>query len=183
MSHSCYTCYTLLNYVMTFFLLVSLLTPLQHFLILSIAITQTSLNFSSNMHLSSLKSCATLNLVILGLHAALKNFNWLSCHLERIWSCTHSSEHLKNMLSATNHYHAAIIKAKQTYNSSLISSSSSNPRQILKNINILGHRSFLPALPSYNSLNLMSQSFTKFFILVYLSIAFLPLLTFLLYSP
>jgi len=53
-----------------------------------------------------------------------------------VWP-THSLEDLKNLRSATNHYHAAIIKAKRTYNSSLISSSSTNPRQLWKNINIL----------------------------------------------
>jgi len=33
-------------------------------------------------------------------------------HLERIWSRTYSFEVLKNLRSATNHYHAAIIKDK-----------------------------------------------------------------------
>jgi len=59
--------------------------------------------------------------------------------------------------------HAAIIKAKRTYNSSLISSSSTNPRQLWTNINILLHRSSLPALPSYDSLSLLCQSFANFF--------------------
>jgi len=48
------------------------------------------------------------------------------------WSRTHSFEDLKNLRSATNHYHAAIIKARRTYNSSFISSSSTNPRQLLE---------------------------------------------------
>jgi len=65
--------------------------------------------------------------------------------------------------SATNHYHAAIIKAKRTYNSSLISSSSTNPRQLWKKVNKLPCRSSLPALPSYDSLSLLSQFFAKFF--------------------
>jgi len=60
-------------------------------------------------------------------------------HLECIWSRTHSFEDLENLRSATNHYHATIIKAIRTYNSSLISSSSTNPRQLWKNINILLH--------------------------------------------
>jgi len=62
----------------------------------------------------------------------------------------------KNLRSATNHYHAAIIKAKRTYNSYFISSSSTNPR-------ILFHCSSLPALPSYDSLRLLCQSFANFF--------------------
>jgi len=65
--------------------------------------------------------------------------------------------------SATNHYHAAIIKAKRTYNSSLISSSSTNPSQLWKNINILLHRSSLPALPSYDSSSLLCQSLANIF--------------------
>jgi len=64
---------------------------------------------------------------------------------------------LKNFCSATNHYHAAIIKAKRTYNSSLISSSFTNPRQLWKNINTLLHCSSLPALASYDSLSLFSS--------------------------
>jgi len=110
---------------MTFFLLVSLLILLQHSLILWTAIIQPSHNFSTNILLSSLKSCA-LNLVILGILGHWQNLNLLN---ERIWSRTHSFEDLKNLHSATNHYHAAIIKAKWTNNSSLISSSSTNPRQ------------------------------------------------------
>jgi len=69
-------------------------------------------------------------------------------YLERIWSRINSFEDLNNLRSDTNHYHAAIIKAKRTYNSSLISSSSTNSRQLWKNINILLHRSSLFALLS-----------------------------------
>ena len=83
--------------------------------------------------------------------------------LERIWSCSHSADDLKNLRSATNHYHAAIIKAKRAFNSSLISSSISNPRQLWSNINTLLHRSPLPALPTCDSLSSLSQSFAKFF--------------------
>jgi len=47
---------------------------------------------------------------------ALKKLKLAQLHLERIWSRTHSFEDLKNLrCSATNHYHAAIIKAKRTY--------------------------------------------------------------------
>jgi len=79
---------------------------------------------------------------------ALKKLKLAKRHLERIWSRTHSFEDLKNLRSATNHYYAALIKAKRTYNYSLILSSSTNPRQLWKNINILLHRSSLPALTS-----------------------------------
>jgi len=47
---------------------------------------------------------------------------------------------------------------------SLISSSFTNSRQLWKNINILLHRSSLPyALPFYDSLSLLCQSFADFF--------------------
>ena len=94
---------------------------------------------------------------------ALQKLKLAKRRLERIWSRTHSLEDHKNLRSATNQYHAAIIKAKRTYNSSLISSSSANPRQLWKNVNKLLHRTSLPALPSYDSLSLLSQSFAKFF--------------------
>jgi len=45
---------------------------------------------------------------------ALRNLKLVKHHLERIWSRTHSFEDLTNLRFATNHYHAAIIKAKRT---------------------------------------------------------------------
>jgi len=94
---------------------------------------------------------------------ALTKLKLAKRHLERIWSHTHSFEDLENLHSAINYYHAAIINAKQTYNSFLISSSSTNPRQLWKNINILLHCSSLPALPSHDSLSLLCQSCANFF--------------------
>jgi len=49
------------------------------------------------------------------------------------------------------------------YNCSLISSSVTNPRHLWKNINKILHRSSLPALLTYDSLNTLSHSFAKFF--------------------
>jgi len=46
------------------------------------------------------------------------------CFCRADWWMCYCSEDLKIVRSATNHYHAAIIKAKRTYNSSFISSSS-----------------------------------------------------------
>jgi len=119
---------------------------------------------------------------------ALKKLKLAKRHLERIWSRTHSFEDLKNLRCDTNYYHAAIIKAKRTYTSSLISSSSTNPRQLWKNVNILLHRCSLPALSSYDSLSLFCQSFVNFFsdkihkfhTSLLTNRLFLPLLTFLL---
>jgi hypothetical protein len=50
--------------------------------------------------------------------------------LERIWSRTRSSDDLRSLRSATNRYHAAIIKAKRDYNAKLISSNLTNPRKL-----------------------------------------------------
>ena len=58
---------------------------------------------------------------------------------------------------------AAIIKAKRVYNSTLISSSLTNPRHLWNNINKILHRSSMPVLPSYESLSSLSQSFATFF--------------------
>ena len=93
----------------------------------------------------------------------LKKLKLSKRRLERVWSRSHSSEDLKNFRSATNLYHAAIIKAKRAYNSSLISSSVTNPRHLWKSINTILHRSSLPALPTYDSLSSLSHSFAKFF--------------------
>ena len=84
-------------------------------------------------------------------------------HLEKIWSSSHSLLHLKLLRSATNHYHAAIIKAKRLYNSSLISSNLHNPRKLWHTINHLLHRIAAPSLPSSDSLSSLPQSFATFF--------------------
>jgi len=144
-------------------ILSSLPSLLQHSLILWIAINQPSSQLLNKR--SPLKSKIILTKTRNPWYTlSLKTLKLAKRHLERIWSRTHSFEDLKNLRSATNHYHAAIMKAKRTYNSSLISSSSTNPRQLWKNVNILLHRSSLPdALPSYNSLSLFCQSFANFF--------------------
>jgi len=56
-----------------------------------------------------------------------------------------------------------LLKAKQIYNSSLIASSFSNPRQLWRDINILLHRSTLPALPSYDSISPLFNLVAIFF--------------------
>jgi len=63
-------------------------------------------------------------------HLAEKFYIRILKHLTRPWYRTHSFEDLENLRSATNHYHAAIIKDKRIYNSSLLSSSCTNPRQL-----------------------------------------------------
>lgn len=83
--------------------------------------------------------------------------------LERAWSKSHSSEDLKLLRSATNRYHAAVIKAKRNFNISLISSQVTNPRQLWKTVNKLLHRTLPQVLPSSESLSSLSQSFATFF--------------------
>jgi HEPN domain-containing protein len=95
--------------------------------------------------------------------AALKKLKLAKRHLERTWSRSHSSIDLKNFRSASNHYHAAIIKAKKAYNIGLIASSVSNPRQLWNSVNKILHRTSQPVLPTFSSLRCLSQSFAKFF--------------------
>ena len=53
---------------------------------------------------------------------ALNKLKLTKRHLERVWSKSHSSEALKLLLTASNHHHTVIIKAKRVYNSTLIAS-------------------------------------------------------------
>jgi Reverse transcriptase (RNA-dependent DNA polymerase) len=92
---------------------------------------------------------------------ALNKLKSAKRRLERPWSKSHSSEDLKLLRSATNRYHAAVIKAKRNFNISLISSQVTNPRQLWKTVNKLLHRTLPLVLPS--SLSSLSQSFATFF--------------------
>jgi exonuclease III len=94
---------------------------------------------------------------------ALNKLKSAKRRLERAWSKSHSSDDLKLLRSATNHYHAAVIKAKRNFNISLISSQVTNPRQLWKTVNKLLHRTLPQVLPSSESLSLLSQSFATFF--------------------
>jgi len=96
---------------MTFLLLVSLPILLQHSLILWTAIIHLSQLL--NKH-APFKSQITRTKPRNPLYTlALKKLKLAKRHLERIWSRTHSFEDLKNLRSATNHYHAAIIKLNE----------------------------------------------------------------------
>ena len=59
---------------------------------------------------------------------ALQKLKSTHRHLEKIWSRTCSTFDLKLLKSATNHYHTSIIKAKKLYNSTLLSSNLTNPK-------------------------------------------------------
>ena len=82
---------------------------------------------------------------------ALNKLKSAERRLERVWSKSHSSDDLKLLRSAANHYHAAVIKAKRNFN--LISSQVTNPRQLWKNVNKLLHRTLPQLLPSSESLS------------------------------
>ena len=84
-------------------------------------------------------------------------------NLEKLWFRSHSALDLQLLRSATNHYHSAIIKAKKLYNSSLISTHINNPKKLWNTINNLLHRTAAPSLPSYSTLDSLSQSFATFF--------------------
>ena len=84
-------------------------------------------------------------------------------HLEKIWLRTRSSRDLNLFHSATNTYYSAIIQAKKVFNSSLISSSSSNPRKLWNTINNLLHRKSATQLPSNIDFKSLPHMFATFF--------------------
>jgi len=170
MSHSCCTCYQqywIISWQYFFSSYSSFFNTSSwlwfYFFSLSLSLS-LSLNFSTNMHLSSLKSSA-LNLVLLVLFR-LEKLKLVKRHLGRIWPRTLCSEDLKNWRLATNHYHAVIIKAKQTYYSSFFLSRSTESSSTFEKILIYFfnlHCSALPAPPFYGSLSFSSQALAKFF--------------------
>jgi len=84
-------------------------------------------------------------------------------HLEQIWITKHTALDLQILKSATNHYHAAIIKAKKVYNSALISSSLANPKKLWNTINNLLHKKNGTSLPTATNPKLMPELFATFF--------------------
>ena len=88
----------------------------------------------------------------------------ISCRqLQRIWARTHCAFDLKCLRSATNKYHAALIKAKRTFHASTVSSSMSNPRKLWKTVNKLLHREPPEAVPDSLYPSNLSNSFASFF--------------------
>ena len=65
--------------------------------------------------------------------------------------------------TATNAYHLSVIQAKKLFNSSLISSSSSNPRKLWNTINKLLHRKHISQLPSSIDSKSLPHMFATFF--------------------
>ena len=88
----------------------------------------------------------------------------LTCrHLQRSWSKSHSAEDLKLLRTATNKYHAAIVNAKRTYYSNLVSTNSTNPRKLWQTVNGLLRRKSSPVLPTHTNLLALCNSFAQFF--------------------
>jgi exonuclease III len=84
-------------------------------------------------------------------------------HLEKVWLRTRSFHDLQPLRTATNAYHSSIIRAKKLFNSSLISSSSSNPRKLWNSINKLLHRKPISQLPSSIDSKSLPHMFANFF--------------------
>ena len=83
--------------------------------------------------------------------------------LRRIWSSTRSATDLSNLRSATNLYHASILKTKRSYYQSLISSSQSDPKKLWHTVNNLLLRHNDPVLPSTNNSSDLCNKFSSFF--------------------
>jgi len=83
--------------------------------------------------------------------------------LRRIWSSSHSATDLSNLRSATNHYHASILKTKRSYYQSLISSSKSDSKKLWHTVNNLLLRHTDPVLPSTNNSTDLCNKFSSFF--------------------
>src|SRR6218665_1612252 len=73
------------------------------------------------------------------------------------------AEALTNLKSATHRYHKLVIAAKQKYYSSLIHSSSSNPRHLWIAVNCLLHRKSPSPLPSSIPSPSIADTFCSFF--------------------
>src|SRR6218665_894370 len=77
--------------------------------------------------------------------------------------CTSRAEALTNLKSATHRYHKLVIAAKQKYYSSLIHSSSSNPRHLWRAVNSLLHRKSPSPLPTSIPSPSIADTFCSFF--------------------
>ena len=127
---------------------------------LSIATIKRYLTFLTNMHLSNLNFPTQAFQPMVFSYSRKTNI-YPTPSWKNLVFFTFSD--LKLLRSATNHYRAAIIKAKKLYNSSLISYNLNNPRKLWHTINYLLHKITAPSLPSSASLSSLPQSFATFF--------------------
>ena len=73
------------------------------------------------------------------------------------------SQRVKLLRSATNHYHKFISFAKKSFYSSLVHSSSSNPRALWKTINKILHRTVNCSPTTLSPLAALPQLFANYF--------------------
>ena len=83
--------------------------------------------------------------------------------LERLWSRSHSALDFKLLRSATNHYHAAIIRSKKAFNSALISSNISQPKNLWRSVNKILHRKSTALFPTLFPTTSLPSMFATFF--------------------
>src|SRR5258706_385535 len=95
--------------------------------------------------------------------SALSKLKSARRHLEKIWLRTHSAHDLNLFRRATNRYHSAIISAKRTFNSNLISSNLTNSRKLWNSVNKLLHRKPHIQLPTSFPSTSLPQMFADFF--------------------
>src|SRR6218665_90970 len=97
----------------------------------------------------------------------IQAFKTFRRHLEHVYKRTTDpasrTEALANLKSATHRYHKLVIAAKQKYYSSLIHSSSSNPRHLWRAVNSLLHRKYPSPLPTSIPSPSIADTFCSFF--------------------
>jgi len=80
-----------------------------------------------------------------------------------LWSCSHSAVDFKLLRSATNHFHAAIIRSKKAFNSALISSNVSQPKNLWRSVNKILHRQSAALVPTLFPTSSLPSMFATFF--------------------
>ena len=83
--------------------------------------------------------------------------------LECTYIASHSIFDLKLLRFATNDFHKCISAAKKSFYSSLVQSSSSNPRALWKTIDKILHRTANRSLPTSSPLAALPQLFATYF--------------------
>ena len=105
----------------------------------------------------------TLNHLISGLLLNFVLLKLLAVVYKKIWARSHSAFDLQRLRSATNKYHAAIIKAKRSFHASSVSSNITNPRKLWTTVNKILHRKISNSLPTCLDSTFLSNSFAYFF--------------------
>ena len=96
-------------------------------------------------------------------NSSLSKLKSIRRHLERLWSHTHSAADFKLLRSATNRYHAAVIRSKKASNSALISSNISQPKNLWRSVNTILHRQSAALFPTLFPTTSLPSMFATFF--------------------